>query len=678
MIRLKALRRRWLLAATSVLLLVLMLAPAACGGGAGPASPGGQPEAGKSEITATEAVSPTVMTAGGPVKNPDTYVSVSLSDFITSLDPSNVYDTGSGTIVFNVYETLIFPDGEHPDQFVPRLSTKVPSVENGLIKDDGKTYVFPIQTGVKFQAGPVNDGSGNPVAGSGELTPDDIAYSFHRGMLQDSAGGPQWLVLEPLLGVSAIQDLATQMETASGGKKADAIKSLDDISAENLKKTCEAVKAAVTVDGQNVVFHLKQPFSPFLQVLVGTWGSAMDKEWVAAEIKDDKGAVTKKAGWDGSCDTWKKFHDPKTEDSELFKTTNGTGPFILTEWRREEQITLTRNDAYWRERPAHLKQVIFKFAPEWSTRLLQLQAGDADDITIPRTNQDQVKPLVDQGVLVELKNIPTSSMGFFVLNEKVPTENNTYIGSGKLDGQGVPPDFFGDLHVRKGFSYAFDWDTFIRDGLDGDAFQAKGPIPSSVFGFNKDQAVYKLDLDKAAEEFKQAFGGKLWETGFKLVTPNVSGATNMKTAHDLFTQNLSQINPKFVIVEQDVQPTQLSEDEDAIKVPMEYSAWQEDYHDPHNWVYPILGSKGYFGRKMKFAADTQKQLDDLIEQGRSELDKAKRAETYAKIQQISYDQALIIPRVEPLGHEFNRAWIKGIVNNPVFPGQYYWYLSKEN
>ena len=36
-----------------------------------------------------------------------------------------------------------------------------------------------------------------------------------------------------------------------------------------------------------------------------------------------------------------------------------------------------------------------------------------------------------------------------------PTSN--YIGSGQLDGNGVPPDFFSDLHIRKAFAYSFDF-----------------------------------------------------------------------------------------------------------------------------------------------------------------------------------------------------------------------------
>src|SRR5215216_2456884 len=34
-----------------------------------------------------------------------------------------------------------------------------------------------------------------------------------------------------------------------------------------------------------------------------------------------------------------------------------------------------------------------------------------------------------------------------------------YIGSGQLDGNGIPADFFGDIHIRKAFSYSFDFET---------------------------------------------------------------------------------------------------------------------------------------------------------------------------------------------------------------------------
>ena len=114
--------------------------------------------------------------AAQEIKNPDTIIETTIGT-VDSLDPAWAYDTASGEVIFNIYETLIFWDGTRTDKFVPMLATKVPSVENGLISEDGLTYTFPIRKGVKFH-------NGEP------LTPEDVEYSFERAMVQDRDGGP--------------------------------------------------------------------------------------------------------------------------------------------------------------------------------------------------------------------------------------------------------------------------------------------------------------------------------------------------------------------------------------------------------------------------------------------------------------------------------------------------------
>ena len=39
--------------------------------------------------------------------------------------------------------------------------------------------------------------------------------------------------------------------------------------------------------------------------------------------------------------------------------------------------------------------------------------------------------------------------------------------SGAIDGNGIPPDFFQDKHVRNAFNWCFDWDVLIDDVLNG-------------------------------------------------------------------------------------------------------------------------------------------------------------------------------------------------------------------
>lgn len=602
------------------------------------------------------------------VKNPDTLVLVSTVIPLTSLDPAYSYNAGSGAMIFNIMETLIFYDGEHPDKFIPMLATEVPSNENGLISEDALTYTFPIRTGTKFHAGPVTDASGNVIPGSGELTPEDVTYSMHRLILTDRAGGPNWMMIEPILGTSSVKDLGEQIEGVE-------VENLEDLSTETLLAICEQVKDAIYVDGNNVVFTLKSPFSPFLQIIVGYWASVLDKEWMMTEILDADGNVEKGAGWNGSCSSWQNYYDPQIEDSVIFDKANGTGPYILERWRKEEEVYLKANPDYWRERPANL-DVSYQASSEMATRLLMMQQGDADIIAVPIANQDQIFPLVEEGLVTMYENLPTGVGYFWTMNHHVDTENNDYIGSGELDGDGVPPNFFSDIDVRKGFGYAFDWETYWTDVINKEGNRMRSPLHSEVFGANPDQEVYDVDLEKAEEHLRKAWGGELWEQGFKLIVPYVTGGQAVKLTTEIMARNLENINPKFQLIPQDFQRSKLVQDNNLGKIPFDYNGWGEDYHDPHNWAFPILHSLGNYARHFGLEPDLQAQLDDLINQARGELDPERRKALYHELQQINFDEAIIITLEEWTRRRFMRSWLQGYVHNTGYPSYYYWHFDK--
>src|SRR6056297_579819 len=168
------------------------------------------------------------------VKNPDTFVEVNMGT-IDSLDPHFQYDTASAEIVNNVYENLIKFDEGDITKFMPHLATEVPTVENGLIRDDNTTYEFPIREGVEFHNG-------------NELTPEDVKYSFLRALIQDRDGGPAWMIYEPLFQKSS---LAAVVEEVLGEEK-----SQKDLTAEESAEVYAYLEKAVEVDGNSVIFKL--------------------------------------------------------------------------------------------------------------------------------------------------------------------------------------------------------------------------------------------------------------------------------------------------------------------------------------------------------------------------------------------------------------------------------------
>jgi len=96
------------------------------------------------------------------------------------------------------------------------------------------------------------------------------------------------------------------------------------------------------------------------------------------------------------------------------------------------------------------------------------------------------------------------------------TGTNPYIGSGKLDGNGIPPNFFSDIHVRKAFAYCFDYDTYIAEGQNGDGVRDSSAIIQNMLGYNKDQEMYPFDLAQCKAEMDQAWKGEVAKNGFRI------------------------------------------------------------------------------------------------------------------------------------------------------------------
>jgi len=215
------------------------------------------------------------------VKNSETIIEMDIGSPAT-IDPSWCYDTTSAEIVYNIYESLIGYKDSSLSEFVPMLSTEVPSVKNGLISEDGLTYTFPIREGVKFHNGDV-------------LTPEDVEYTFKRHLVFDRSGGGMTALFEPLCGTRDIEEIATKVvktenysDIFEGNDPRGELK--PDYTEAMSKVVTDYVDKVVSVDGNKVVFHLKQPCSSFLTILAsrGYWGSIMDKKWAI-----DNGA------WDG-------------------------------------------------------------------------------------------------------------------------------------------------------------------------------------------------------------------------------------------------------------------------------------------------------------------------------------------------------------------------------------------
>ncbi|MBI3564624.1 MAG: ABC transporter substrate-binding protein [Elusimicrobia bacterium] len=566
--------------------------------------------------------------AAAAVKNPDTFVYATIGD-PDSFDPAWSYDTASHTVIANMYEYLLGfkGGGTKAKDLEPMLATKVPSKANGLVSADGLTYRFPIRKGVKF-----HDGA--------EMTPDDVRYSLLRFMLLDRDGGPSSLLTEPILGLTS---------TRENGKPVPGL--------------WEKASKAVTVKGDEVVVRLDKPFAPFLTILTG-FGAVVERRWCAAHGQ-----------WDGEGATMERFNNPRMESVLPKDLVNGTGPFKLARFERNtKEVVLARFDGYWRK-PAALKNVVIKVVDEYATRKLMISAGDADVVYVPTMYFPQMHGIPGVEIIDGLQNLERSMLVNFTF--RMNAAGNGNIGSGKLDGEGVPPDFFSDRDVRQAFAYAIDYPGYARDILRGRGAQSAGFIPPGLTGYKSGPPRYSFDLKKSAEHFQKAWGGQAWEKGFKVAIVFNSGSAPAQALCQMIKKNVESLNPKFRVDVRQVQWSTYLEQSQQRKIPIQLGAWNADYPDPHNFVFPLLHSDGYFPTKQGYK---NPKLDALIEEAAHTLDEGKRAALYKRIQDIADDDVPTVPVSDGPRYRVQRTWVKGFQFKPAFPdmpyGSYYYDLHK--
>jgi len=658
------------------LLVLASMVLAACGTPAATEAPAAATEApasGGEAPAVTEAPAATGLTS----PDPTTFVDASSEVGIDTLDPALAYDTASGEIIQNVYDTLVFYDGEKTDAFVPQLA------ESWELSADGTVYTFKIRSGVKFHQG-------------GDMTPSDVAYSFQRGLLQGGYSSPQWLIAEPFFGVG-LDDITGLVDDFASADDRDALIANDPAA---LVAACEKVTGAIVADDAagTVTMTLAQPWGPFLPTIAQTWGSVMDKEW-----------VVENGGWDGSCDTWQNFYGMTSADNPFSTIANGTGPFTLEKFANGEEIVLARNESYWKE-PAKLERVVLKQVPEWGTRFSMMQAGDADVTDVPTANRSQMDELVGEKCVFNLETNaydaceavnpdlpfrlrigrPGISQDVILYNWNIATSAdspNPYIGSGALDGNGIPADFFSDAHIRKGFSYSFDWDTFISDVWNGEAVQSFQLTLPGMPGFFLDTPHYTFDPEAAAAEFKLADvdkdgipagddpEGDVWTAGFRVQMSYNQGNPTRQTIAEILAGNLSQVNELFVVETLGLPWPAYLRAQRALQVPIMTGGWLEDIHDPHNWYQPY--TTGTYGGRQALPDDVKAQFKEILTRGVSATDPAARAEVYKEANQLYYDLAVGTPLVLATSHGFSQRWVQGVITNPIFPGNYFYTIFKD-
>ncbi|HEX7005172.1 MAG TPA: ABC transporter substrate-binding protein [Trueperaceae bacterium] len=545
-----------------------------------------------------------------------------------SLDPIRAYDTGSGTIIENVYETLYTYDGAAIDEFVPALAT------SHTVSEDGTTYTFQLRDGVQFHSG-------------NTLTCRDVEYSFEYGLVTaNSEGAVMYLMGDQLVG--------TQMT----GEDPAAYQA--EVSWEEIDQAAECPEGD---DGLVFELNLTHPDPALIAIITYTAFSVVDSQF-----------AIEGGSWDGTEATWTEWIGRDLTQEFLHTNMSGTGAYQLQAWNQGESVVVQAFENYWGGAP-DIKNVVVEYVDEQSTRILALQQGDADRIT-----------LNERAALVQLRGAPgvvvhedpswapaCVTAGFF--NFDINTENNEDVGSGELDGSGIPSDFFADANVRLAFSHLFDQQGYIEQIYDGEGVALTMGLPPSFLGYNEDIPIRTLDLEAAEGYFRKAFDGQLWEQGFEFTALYNAGNTLRQTVLQIIADNLSFINPNFRMNVRSLPWADFLTRTAEQKAPMFVLGWCADYADPRNFINTFYDNDGYYSDRTSINVPS---MQELIDQAEAIVDPAERAFLYRQVGVEHYETAplITIPAQSPF--ILTTDAVQGVYFNPMLSAEFKWKdISKE-
>jgi peptide/nickel transport system substrate-binding protein len=290
----------------------------------------------------------------------------------------------------------------------------------------------------------------------------------------------------------------------------------------------------------------------------------------------------------------------------------GTGPYKLTKWAKKQEHLLTRNDDYWGPKPA-FKHVRIRIIPEQATQIAELISGGVDII----------------------KAVPPDQMDVISKSGQARTAISPILRTAmvQLDQAGrAGPNPFQDKRVRQAANMAVDIDSIIKHVINGLGDRTATTVNPMAFGFDPNIKPYKQDLAQAKKLLTEAGFPNGIDVGLLSTGPTVEPGLIQTTEAIVADLAKAGIRAKQRFVGEVGPFTNLVRDNKAD--PM--FTWSWGYYsvfDADAILFDVMTCN------QPYSYYCNKELDDLVIQGRSTLDAKRRTEIYAKAQKLIYDDA---------------------------------------
>src|SRR5699024_3086446 len=310
----------------------------------------------------------------------------------------------------------------------------------------------------------------------------------------------------------------------------------------------------------------------------------------------------------------------------LGSETDGTHHLMLDSRAVGDEVVTTKfEDFQGGER--NFETVTFRVLPESGARMAELETGGINIATdVDSSNASRIAEGQDTE-LVETESVRLNYLGMNVENEP-----------------------FDDVRVRQAIAYAIDREEIISGVYDDMGVAAEGPLAPDVWGYNEDLDGLSYDLDRARElldetDVADGFSTSIW----------VSEDQEIIDTALFIQERLEELNID-VTIEQFEWGAYLdilaSGDQD-----MFIHGWTTVTGDADYGLYALFHTDSIdeSGNRTFYS---NPELDDLLDEGRSEADEDTRYNVYTEAQDILVEEV-------PMSYIFHNNFMIGVNNSEI-------------
>lgn len=337
------------------------------------------------------------------------------------------------------------------------------------------------------------------------------------------------------------------------------------------------------VGSNELKITLPQPFAQgaFLAVLANPVASIVDSRVVKAHVKN--------GDWGTH---W------------LYNHSAGSGPYELTSWQPSQQMEFTANPNYTLGPAPAVKRIYWKQEADTTARMDMLLRGDADiaiGLTASQVQSLQGKP------------------GISIL--KVPSIAEVYVGMGVKT---VPA--LGNPYVREAMKYAIDYNSIIKNLLNGNGTLLQGIIPKGIFGYT-DKAPFTYNLQKAKQLLAQGGYPNGFSATMLVSSGTAAGGVSSAALAEALTSGWAKVGINVSV--RQLQSSELYSEYRAHKAQLVLAEWALDYPDPQDFGAPFADytQKSLIWRLQ----DNNTALSALVQQSAGMQDTPQRQALYNQI-----------------------------------------------